>query len=236
MKRRTLQLILTVAAVLCGQLGASAQYSQQYNYYGGQQGSKNYDPQNPTGVIIPNGNGRTLNGQNPYLNQPGYGYYNGNPYATGYPAYQGYGGGVGYGGVNYGVPVQRAGGYFQFGNVRGGAYWKSPSGHYYPWGGVSYGAPSPIIIVQQGESKPAQPPVSDMFKDIRAYLDEQNTKGKFLAEDYAHLSRRLRDIQQKESFLANRNNGSLELDSVDEDNIRKDLSQLSGDVARRVKP
>lgn len=225
MKRRILQLTLTIAALLCGQLGASAQFDKQYNYY--PNGVNSY------GVRDPSFGNRSVYGQNPYLNQPGNGYYNGNPYAVGYPAYRGYGG-AGYGGVNYGVPVQGAGGYFQFGNVRGGAYWKSPSGYYYPWGGVTYGAVAPIIVVQQGESKPAQPPVSDMFKDIRAYLEEQNTKGKFLAEDYAHLSRRLRDIQQKESFLANRSNGSL--DSIDEDSIRKDLSQLSGDVARRVKP
>lgn len=169
-------------------------------------------------------------GQIPYLNQPGYGYYNRNPYAPGYPAYNGFGGGS----VTYGAPVATNGGFFQFGNNRAGIYWKSPSGYYYPWGGVTYGAIAPTIIVQQGESKPAQPPVSDMFKDIRAYLEEQNGKNKFLAEDYSHLNRRLRDIIQKESMFANRNGGSL--DPVDEENIRKDLSMLSGDIARRVKP
>lgn len=172
-------------------------------------------------------------GISPYANQPGYGYYAPNPYAPGYPAYAG--GGYGY--PAWGAPVQGAGGYFQFGGAsnRGAFYWKSPSGYYYPWGGAAYGAVnSPIIIVQQGQSTPTQPPVSDMFKDIRAYLEEQNGKSKFLAEDYNHLSRRLRDIMQKESLLANRNGGTL--DSLDEETIRKDLNMLSADVARRVKP
>ncbi|MBY0550191.1 MAG: hypothetical protein K2W95_23140 [Candidatus Obscuribacterales bacterium] len=171
-------------------------------------------------------------GRTPYYNQPGYGYYAPNPNGAGYPAY---GGGYGY--PAYGAPVQGAGGYFQFGGgaSRGAFYWKSPSGYYYPWGGAAYGAISqPIIVVQQGQSTPAQPPVSDMFKDIRAYLEEQNGKSKFLPEDYNHLSRRLRDIMQKEALLANRNGGSL--DGIDEETIRKDLNMLSADVARRVKP
>ncbi len=224
--------LLLLSAAMVVQLPAFAQ--QQYNYRG--QSGTSYSAQTPTGVYNPQGPGvynpqASYNAgvrQVPYYNQPGYGYYTPNPYASGYPAYNGYGN------VTYGAPVAGTGGYFQFGNAVRGSYWKSPSGYYYPWGGVTYGAQAPVIVVQQGESRPAQPPISDMFKDIRAYLDEQNGKGKFLAEDYAHLSRRLRDVMQKESMLASRGGGVL--DSLDEDSVRKDLSMLSGDIARRVKP
>lgn len=219
-------LVASAAVVLCS-VPAIAQQRYNPSANSGYNGTWS-----PTSQAAAARNGYGI-GQNPYLNQPGYGYYGANPYAQGYPAYNGYG--YGAGGVTYGAPVPSAGGYFQFGNAaRGGFYWKSPSGYYYPWGGVNYGAPAPVIVVQQGESKPTQPPIADMFKDIRTYLDEQNGKGKFLPEDYAHLSRRLRDIMQKDSTFASRNGGTL--DQVDEDSIRQDLTMLSGDIARRVKP
>ncbi|MBY0357065.1 MAG: hypothetical protein K2W82_03615 [Candidatus Obscuribacterales bacterium] len=121
--------------------------------------------------------------------------------------------------------------------LRGGAYWRSPSGYYYPWG-ASYGympvAP-PVVVVQQGTTTaPAQPTVYEMIKDMSAFLEEQNKKGKFKPDDYAHLNRRLNDLRVKQSMLASRNGGTL--DSVDEENFRKDLTMLSGDISRRVKP
>lgn len=227
MKTAPVMLVLMAATMTSISMPAAAQ--NQYQQSGSTGGGIYYAP----GTSM--GGGIVYPARVPYQNQPGYGYYAPNAYAPGYPAY-GYGA-TGYGLPIYGAPVQGAGGYFQFGRGtgRGAFYWKSPSGYYYPWGGAAaYGATAPIIIVQQGESKVAQPPISDMYKDIRAYLEEQNTKSKFLAEDYNHLSRRLRDIMQKESLLANRNGGSL--DSVDEESIRKDLNMLSGDIARRVKP
>jgi hypothetical protein len=160
--------------------------------------------------------------QYPYANQGGYGYYAPNPYATGYPA--------------YGTPVPVNGNYFRF-NVGGfsGSYWKSPSGYYYPWGvGGVYSAPPPVITMQQGESQPVQPPVTDMMKDMNTYLEEQNKNNKFKSDDYQHLARRLRDIQNVESSMRARNGGKL--DPTDEDQVRKDLAMLSGDIVRRIIP
>lgn len=161
-------------------------------------------------------------GHYPYVTQPGYGYYPGSPYSPGFPA--------------LGAPVPISGGFFRF-NVGGfsGAYWKSPSGYYYPWGaGAVYTTPPPIIYIQQGNSAPAQPPVTDMMKDMYSYIEEQNGKKKFKPEDYQHLSRRLRDIQTMEASYRSRNGGVL--DQADEESIRKDLSMLSGDISRRVIP
>lgn len=186
-----------------------------------------YNPNTGLYQSAPNPNsyyysGAGANGYYPYANQGGYGYYAPNPYANGYPA--------------LGTPVPVDGGYFRF-NMGGfsGSYWKSPSGYYYPWGvGGAYSGQQPIIVVQQGESQPTQPPITDMIKDMNSYIDEQNKKNKFKTDDYQHLARRLRDIQNVESSMRARNNGRL--DPADEETVRKDLAMLSGDIARRVLP
>lgn len=157
----------------------------------------------------------------PYANQPGYGYYPANAYAPVLPA--------------YGAPVPINGGMFRF-NVGGfsGSYWRSPSGYYYPWGAGAYINPAPIIVVEQGQSQPTQPPVSDMLRDMSSYIEEQNSKKKFKPEDYQHLSRRVRDLQSLDSTYRARNGGTL--DSNDEEQIRKDCAMLSGDISRRILP
>lgn len=168
------------------------------------------------------GNSGYYYGQYPYANQPGYGYYAANPYASAYPA--------------LGTPVPVNGGLFRF-NVGGfsGSYWKAPSGYYYPWGaGAIYTSPPPIIMVQQGSSQPAQPSVTDMLKDMDSYVQDQNSKKKFKTDDYQHLARRIRDLQNKESTMRTRNGGVL--DPGDEETLRKDCAMLSGDVSRRVLP
>lgn len=226
-------------------LSAQALLAQNYNYgrNGQYVGSPNggINPYSPPGQINPyappvqiNPNNNTVHynaspngsyyyGQYPYANQGGYGYYAGNPYATGYPA--------------FGTPVPLDGGYFRF-NTHGfsGSYWKSPSGYYYPWGvgGVYAASQPPIIMIQQGESQPVQPAVADMLKDMNSYIEEQNTKKKFKTDDYQHLARRLRDIQNVQSSMIARSGGRL--DPNDEETIRKDLAMLSGDIARRVLP
>lgn len=161
-------------------------------------------------------------GQYPYANQPGYGYYTGSPYGSYYPA--------------LGAPVPVNGGYFRF-NVGGfsGSYWKAPSGYYYPFGaGAVYATPPPVIVVQQGASQVVQPQVTDMLKDMYAFVEDQNTKKKYKTDDYQHLARRIRDLQNLESQMRNRNNGTL--DPQDEEKLRKDCAMLSGDISRRVIP
>lgn len=161
-------------------------------------------------------------GQYPYANQPGYGYYNASPYLNSYPA--------------LGSPVPINGGFFRF-NIGGfgGSYWRAPSGYYYPWGaGAVYATPAPIIMVNNGSSAVAQPPVTDLFKDMSSYIEDQNTKKKLKLDDYQHLTRRLHDLQSLESTMRTRNNGTLDPD--DEENLRKDAAMLSGDISRRVLP
>ena len=161
-------------------------------------------------------------GQYPYANQPGYGYYGATPYAGYYPA--------------LGNPVPVDGGLFKF-RVGGfsGSYWKSPSGYYYPWGaGAIYSSPPPVIVVNEGSTQPALPPISDMLRDMSTYVEEQNTKKKFKPDDYQHLARRVRDLQSLDSTMRARNSGTL--DQNDEEKLRKDCAMLSGDISRRVIP
>lgn len=221
--------------LLAFMLASQAAFAQQNRYGYNQYGQYVGQPINPyampgqAGTINPypgpgqsSRSGGYYYGQYPYANQPGYGYYTANPYAPVYPA--------------LGAPVPINGGMFRF-NVGGfsGAYWKSPSGYYYPWGaGAIYATPPPIIVVQQGASQATQPPVTDMLKDMNTYIEEQNTKKKFKPDDYQHLSRRLRDIQNLESSMRARNGGIL--DPGDEETIRKNMAMLAGDISRRVIP
>lgn len=190
--------------------GASAQAAG--GYYGGY-----------SGYPRTNGSASPTYGQYPYANQPGYGYYAASPYGNSFPA--------------LGAPVPVNGGMFRF-NVGGfsGSYWKSPSGYYYPWGaGAVYANPAPVIIVnQQGSSEVAQPTVTAMLTDMSSYIEDQNTKKKFKQDDYMHLSRRVRDLQNLESTMRTRNSGVLE--SNDEEKLRKDCAMLSGDISRRIIP
>jgi len=166
---------------------------------------------------------RYSNGSYPYANQPGYGYYGASPYAAGFPA--------------LGAPVAIDGGLYRFNTVGGyaGGYWRSPSGYYYPWGaGSVYAAPPPIIMVNQGSSQPALPPVPDMLKDMSTYVDEQNTKKKLKPDDYQHLARRVKDLVTLEASDRSRNNGVL--DPADEETLRKDCAMLTGDISRRIQP
>jgi len=224
-------------AFLCAPAIAQQQ-RQGYNQYGQYVGSPTTNPNimpsqgiNPN--VMPYQSGYTNSpqgrytsgyyyGQYPYANQPGYGYYGTNPYFSSFPA--------------LGAPVPVNGGLFRF-NVGGfsGSYWKAPSGYYYPWGaGAIYATPPPVIVVQEGNSQVAQPAVADMLKDMGSYVEDQNTKKKFKSDDYQHLARRVRDLQNKESMMRSRNGGIL--DPNDEDTLRKDCAMLSGDISRRVIP
>jgi hypothetical protein len=127
------------------------------------------------------------------------------------------------------------GGLFRF-NVGGfsGSYWRAPSGYYYPWGAGAYLAPAPVIVVEQGVSQQAQPPVADMLRDMSSYIEDQNGKKKFKPEDYQHLSRRVKDLMSLDSTMRTRNGGTL--DPSDEEKMRRDTAALSGDISRRVLP
>lgn len=192
--------------------------AQNNNNNNNQNNMPAYNPYAPAPISVY----RTYPGMVPYQNQPGFGY-TANPYAQGY--------------ASYGMPVPVGGSNFRF-NVGGfnGSYWRSPSGYYYPWGpGYGYGnVVPPVVVVQQGASAPAQPSINEMMKDMGTYIQDQNKAGKFNPDDYAHLNRRLNDLKVKQSMYASRNGGTL--DSLDEETLRKDLSMLSGDIGRRVKP
>lgn len=212
-------------------LGTSPAISQNRNF-GNSNQQGNYNPSlspnlNPFGAGGVQSQGSSpypyVNqyGRYPYANQPGYGYYGASGVAPVYPA--------------YGAPVPVNGGLFRF-NVGGfsGSYWKAPSGYYYPWGAGAYLAPAPVIVVEQGVSQPAQPPVPDMLRDMSSYIEDQNSKKKFKPEDYQHLSRRVKDLLSLESTMRTRNGGTL--DANDDEKMRRDTAALSGDISRRVLP
>lgn len=163
---------------------------------------------------------------------PGFGYSSRplySPYYTGYPS--------GYPVVTtYGAPVAVPGfgGYFRIGNARIN-YWQGPSGYYYPWGiGTAYQSSAPIYIVNQGVTTPQLPPLSAQFSDMENYLDDSQKKGKLNQTDYSRLFRRLQDIRSKFDHARAQAGGNL--DSTDEDNIRRDLDNLGGEISRAVKP
>jgi hypothetical protein len=172
-----------------------------------------------------------------------YGY---NPYAPrtvmpyGVP-YQ-YGGGVSPYGVYNGVPINSApqligGGYYGL-NLGGTSLhvWRAPSGYYYPWAG-GYGYSSyPIFVVPPGSTSPTQtlPPISTIVSDLDEYLDKAKEKGKIDEDNFVSLKRRANDLLSKEKSLSYEAGGTLDPDQ--ESDIRRDVDELSGEVARRVKP
>lgn len=167
---------------------------------------------------------------NPYMyQQRGVPYYH-SPYG-GYATPYGYTGGVipafqPYGGNCYGVNFNGA-------NLR---LWRSTSGYYYPWvPGYNYNT-FPIFIVPQGQTNPAPalPPISVLVTDLNDYLDKAKEKGKVSDSDFTSLKRRASDLLSKEKSLAYAAGGQLDPDQ--ESDIRRDVDQLSGEVARRVRP
>ncbi len=135
----------------------------------------------------------------------------------------------------YGAPYAVPGGYFDT-RVGGVNFrmWRAPSGYYYPWAqyGVSYPYIPPTIIVQQGTTAPAEPPVSTIFEDMDRFLTER--KEKFSADDYLHLSRRLNDLSRKWQNINMATGGAVH--SRDETIMRWDLGKLGEEIARRVRP
>jgi hypothetical protein len=125
-------------------------------------------------------------------------------------------------------------GTFRFGNARLN-YWQAPSGYYYPWAaGAAYVPQQPVYIVQQGQTQAQQPPISSMFTDMEAYLDDCQKKDKIGQIDYQRLFRRLQDIRSRYDHL--RAAGGGVLDAGDEESIRRDAAGLGGEIARAVKP
>ncbi|HEY9785460.1 MAG TPA: hypothetical protein V6D17_08670 [Candidatus Obscuribacterales bacterium] len=144
------------------------------------------------------------------------------PYGAGYPV--------------IGMPQPIGGGYFGI-NIGGARlnFWQAPSGYYYPWlprpYGLTYSAP--IIIYQQGQSTPAQPPLSTVFSDMIKFLDESKEKNKVAEADYNHLRLRATDLQRKEASLSLSGGGTL--DEQNEAQLRKDADQLGKEISYRVK-
>jgi hypothetical protein len=163
---------------------------------------------------------------------PGFGF-SSRPLNTG-PYYNTYGG-YGYAAPIYAAPAAVPGlsGFFRFGNVRLN-YWQAPSGYYYPWGLGTWQASQPIYIVQNGQTQAQLPPLSSMFSDMENYLDDSNKKGKLGEVDYKRLFRRLQDVRSKFDHLRAAGGGTL--DPGDEENIRRDVDNLGGEISRAVKP
>lgn len=216
-------LMLLLALSLMSHGAALAQQNAGYGYqgYGHYNTGSNPNPAQPGQIRY----SMPMMGSYPMMNQPGWGYYNAAPRLPGAPV------------MTYGTPVSRVGGFYSFGNAAGGFnYWRAPSGYYYPWaynGVVPVGVP-PVLIVQQGQTVPTQPSISSVMKDLRSYLDEQKSKGKIAEADYIRSSRRLNDIMSKDATMRTTSGGTL--DSIDEENIRRDLTMLSSEISRRIKP
>jgi hypothetical protein len=169
-------------------------------------------------------------GSNPLYNPAG-GYVNPwvNPYGNPYM----------YNGMpinSFGMPTPIGGGFFGMAsNGRNFNFWKAPSGYYYPWSagyGQSYTAP--IVVINNGATQPAQPPLSTIFSDTLKYLDDQKAAGKLSEGDFTHLKQRTLDLLSKERDLRTQASGSL--DQEQETSIRNDVDTLGGEIARRVKP
>lgn len=119
------------------------------------------------------------------------------------------------------------------GNIR---LWRAPSGYYYPWvGGYNYPG-YPIFITPPGAANASatSPPISTVVSDLNEYLDTAKKNGKIDSGDFLSLKRRGNDLLSKEKSLAYEGGGSLDADQ--EADIRRDVDELSGEVARRVRP
>lgn len=133
----------------------------------------------------------------------------------------------------YGAPVPVAGGYYRLGRL-GAQYWQSPSGYYYPWGAGAIGIPQQVYYVQQGNITQSRPPIPTELGDMEKYLNESKDKGRVDDSDYQHLYRRLHDLRTKYDRLAAECDGLL--DQSDEESLRRDVGQLSGEISQRVHP
>jgi len=143
-----------------------------------------------------------------------------------------------YGGIPA-APLQPYGGglYNLSFNGRALRLWRSTSGYYYPWvGGYNYTGGYPIFIVPSGQENPAPtlPPMRVLFSDLNDYLDQAKEKGKISESNYESLKRRANDLLSKEKSLAYEEGGSIDPDQ--EADIRRDVEELSGEVARHVQP
>lgn len=200
--------------------GATPGYSAPYGGYGQYPGYANPYGGTPYGVNPYVGS--------PYIYQSGlqYNYYR-SPYNAVMPGY----------GAPVSVMTPYGGSYYNM-NFGGNSLrlWRSQSGYYYPWAG-GYGYNSyPIFVVPGGQTNPTPtlPPISAVVNDLDEYLDKVKEKGKVSADDLLSLKRRANDLLSKEKSLAYEAGGTLDPDQ--EADIRRDLDELSGEVARRVRP
>lgn len=221
--------VIFAAIAICTFTGSQAAQAQiQYGYIPPNQ------PQARFGV--PGYNPYGYPGVSPYISP----YVS--PYSYGLPNTLNYGTynltpGLGVSLPSFGLPQALGGSYFGI-NTGGTSFrvWQAPSGYYYPWcGAYSLGYQAPIIYVAPGSSSPtpAQPPLSTIFSDLDKFLEESRQKDKLNIIDYNHLKLRARDLQSKERSLRIGGGGSL--DPGVEADLRKDIDQLSQEVARRVR-
>ncbi len=192
----------------------------------------------PTGYYYGPGNayhGGYANTNPYYQNYPVYGNY---PYGN--PYYSPYVGRYNINGVNipvFGAPQPL--GSNLYGVTYGGApyqFWRAPSGFYYPWaGGYNYNQ-YPILVMPPSSSTPVQtlPPVTTVVSDLDSYLNRAKEEGKISNENYVNLRERAHNILNKAQDDAQANGGTIDPDQ--EADLRRDVENLSAEVAYRVKP
>lgn len=231
--------VLAVAAAFMAASGAAQAQTYGYSYgHGNVQSGSSFGGGSAFGGGSSFGSGTSSGYVGPTGSYfyPGFGWssrplgggnvYGGGVYGNGY--------GNGYGTPIYQAPVAVPGvrGYFRIGGVQA-QYWQAPSGYYYPWGvGAStYG--SPVYYVNQGVTQQSRPPLSSVFNDMEKYLDESKDRARVSQADFDHLFRRLHDLRGKYDNMLSQAGGTIE--QADEDSVRRDVDQLSGEIAMRVK-
>jgi hypothetical protein len=135
-------------------------------------------------------------------------------------------------------PIARGNGFYGFngGGVSVNNMWRAPSGYYYPWYGVGGGFNQTVYVDTTGgqnQTVAKDPPLSSMFTDMGAYLDDSKKNNKVSENDYQSLKRRLTDIHSKERSL--RIAGGGQIAEGDESEIRQNLNDFSREMVERIK-
>ena len=211
---------------------------------------------NPVLIASAPGSGAPMATQSiatPYGYAPGNAYYGGNPntnpYYQNYPVYRTYPNGNPYYSPYLGryningatIPVFGAPqplGSNLYGITYGGSpaqFWRAPSGFYYPWaGGYSYNQ-YPILVMPPTGANPVRtlPPITTVVSDLDSYLNKAKETGKISKENYYNLQQRAHNILNKAQDDAQANGGTIDPDQ--EADLRKEVEDLSAEVAYRVK-
>jgi hypothetical protein len=174
---------------------------------------------------------------NPYANPyyqhyPGYGVYpTYNPYAPTYLGRYNVGGVVT---PVFGAPQLINGSYYGI-NIGGNPYtfWQAPSGFYYPWSsGFSYTDRPILTMSSDGNPLRTQPPIGTVLSDLDSYLNSAKADGKISNQNFEELQQKANKLRKREESMLARGEGVIDPD--DEIELRKEVDNLSKEVASRV--